>query len=53
MREHPDLEQLKRQAKQLVSALKAADSAAVHEVNAHYDSAQAAQSCAASPNTTA
>ena len=42
MREHPNLEQLKRQAKQLFAAFKAADSAAVGEVNAHYDSAPAA-----------
>ncbi|HEY3937495.1 MAG TPA: ankyrin repeat domain-containing protein [Bryobacteraceae bacterium] len=42
MREHPDLEQLKRQAKQLFSAFKAGDSAAVDEVNTHYDEAQAA-----------
>ncbi|MBV8552145.1 MAG: ankyrin repeat domain-containing protein [Acidobacteriaceae bacterium] len=42
MREHPDLEQLKRQAKKLLNAFKAGDSAAVDEVNAHYDSAQAA-----------
>ncbi|MEX2264527.1 MAG: ankyrin repeat domain-containing protein [Bryobacteraceae bacterium] len=42
MREHPDLEQLKRQAKQLLKAFKAGDSAAISEVNAHYDSAQPA-----------
>ncbi len=42
MRAQPDLEQLKRQAKQLFAALKAGDSAAVAIVNAHYDSAQAA-----------
>lgn len=42
MREHPDLEQLKRQAKQLFTAFKAGDSAAVHEVSAHYDGAEAA-----------
>jgi ankyrin repeat protein len=42
MREHPDLEQLKRQAKQLFDAFKAKDSVAVDEVNAHYDNAQAA-----------
>jgi ankyrin repeat protein len=40
MREHPNLEQLKRQAKQLLSAFEAADSAAVAEVNAHYNLAQ-------------
>jgi ankyrin repeat protein len=43
MREQPDLEQLKRQAKQLLAAFKAGDSAAVETVNAHYDSAQAAK----------
>jgi ankyrin repeat protein len=42
MREHPDLKQLKRQAKQLLSAFEAADSAAVSEVNAHYHHAQPA-----------
>jgi ankyrin repeat protein len=42
MREHPDLEQLKRQAKQLFTAFKAGNSAAAGEINAHYDSAQAA-----------
>jgi hypothetical protein len=42
MREHPDLDQLKRQAKQLFNAFKAGDSAAVDEVNAHYHNAQAA-----------
>lgn len=42
MREHPDLEQLKRKAKQLFSAFKAGNSAAVAEVNAHYDNAQTA-----------
>ncbi len=42
MREHPDLDQLKRQAKQLFNAFKAGASAAVDEVNAHYDNAQAA-----------
>jgi ankyrin repeat protein len=41
MREHPDLGQLKRQAKELLTAFKAADSAAAREVNAHYDNAQA------------
>lgn len=42
MREHPDLEQLKRQAKQLFNAFKSGDSAAVDEVNTHYDNGQAA-----------
>ena len=42
MREQPDLEQLKRQAKQLLSAFRAGDSAAIESVNAHYDNAQAA-----------
>ncbi|HYM00796.1 MAG TPA: ankyrin repeat domain-containing protein [Blastocatellia bacterium] len=40
MREHPDLEQLKRQAKELLNAFNAGDSAAVAEINAHYDNAQ-------------
>jgi hypothetical protein len=42
MREHPDLKQLKRQAKQLLNAFEAGDSAAVAQVDAHYDGAQAA-----------
>ncbi len=37
MREHPDLEQLKRQAKQLLTSFKAGKAAAAEEVNAHYD----------------
>lgn len=40
MREHPDLEQLKRQAKQLLKTFKAGDAAAAEEVKAHYDTAQ-------------
>jgi ankyrin repeat protein len=42
MREHPDLEQLKRQAKELLQAFQAGDSAAAAEVNAHYDRADTA-----------
>ncbi|MCL4851895.1 MAG: hypothetical protein KJZ78_11010, partial [Bryobacteraceae bacterium] len=42
MREHPDLEQLKRQAKQLLRAFKAGDPVAAGEVNVHYDGTQAA-----------
>ena len=42
MRTQPDLEQLKRQAKQLLAAFQAGDSAAVGMVDAHYDSAQPA-----------
>lgn len=41
MRPHPDLTQLKRQAKQLLSAFQAGDAAA-GEVNAHYDHADPA-----------
>ncbi len=37
MRKHPDLEQLKRQAKELLAAFKAADAAAVNEVTRVYD----------------
>lgn len=37
MRTHPDLEQLKRQAKELLAGFRADDAAAVHEVNACYD----------------
>jgi ankyrin repeat protein len=36
MREHPDLEQLKRQAKELLRAFSAGEPNAVAEVNAHY-----------------
>jgi hypothetical protein len=36
MREHPDLEQLKRQAKELVRGFAEGEAAAVAEVNAHY-----------------
>lgn len=36
MREHPDLEQLKRQAKELLHNFLAGESEAVTEVNAHY-----------------
>src|ERR1700742_1408906 len=42
MRERPDLEQLKRQAKQLFNAFTAGDPTAVDEINAHYHNAQAA-----------
>jgi ankyrin repeat protein len=37
MREHPDLEQLKRQAKELLSSFTAGEPAMVEEVNAHYE----------------
>jgi len=36
MRQHPDLEQLKRQAKELLQAFAAGDPPALAEVNAHY-----------------
>jgi hypothetical protein len=36
MREHPDLEQLKRQAKELLRGFIAGEAEAVAEVNAHY-----------------
>lgn len=42
MHAQPDLEKLKRQAKQLLTAFKAGRSAAVSTVNTHYDHAQAA-----------
>jgi ankyrin repeat protein len=42
MRQHPDLEQLKRQAKELLAAFRAADAAAVHEVTVCYDNPQLA-----------
>jgi ankyrin repeat protein len=40
MRKHPDLEQLRRQSKELLAAFRAADSAAVNEVNSYYDDPQ-------------
>lgn len=42
MRQHPDLEQLKRQSKELLAAFRAADAAAVNEVTACYDDPQLA-----------
>jgi ankyrin repeat protein len=42
LREHPDLDQLKRQAKQLLDAFIAGEQNAVAEVNAHYRDADAA-----------
>jgi ankyrin repeat protein len=42
MRQHPDLEQLKRQSKALLAAFRAADAAAVNEVTACYDDPQLA-----------
>jgi ankyrin repeat protein len=41
MREHPDLEQLKRQAKELLSAFVSGNPDATAEVNAHYHAARA------------
>jgi ankyrin repeat protein len=43
LRERPDLEQLKRQAKELLEAFRAGDAAAVAEVNAHYRAADPAR----------
>lgn len=42
LREHPDLAQLKRQAKELLKAFTAGDAEAVAEINAHYRDADAA-----------
>jgi ankyrin repeat protein len=42
MRQHPDLEQLKRQSKELLAAFRAADPAAVNEATAFYDDPQPA-----------
>ena len=39
MREHPDLDQLKRQAKELLEAFTAGEPDAVAEVEAHYHGA--------------
>jgi len=41
LREHPDLDQLKRQAKELLEAFRAGDADAVSEVQAHYHGANA------------
>lgn len=43
MREHPDLEQLKRQAKELLRGFLSGDAAAAAEVHAHYHAADPAQ----------
>ena len=40
MREHPDLEQLKRQAKELLAGFRAGETAAAEEVRAHYEGAR-------------
>jgi hypothetical protein len=42
LREHPDLNQLKRQAKELLAAFNAGEPDAVAEVNAHYHDADPA-----------
>ncbi|MGC2656985.1 MAG: ankyrin repeat domain-containing protein [Bryobacteraceae bacterium] len=42
MREHPDLTQLKRQAKELLSSFRTGDAAATAEINAHYNRANPA-----------
>jgi len=42
LRAHPDLHQLRRQAKELLSAFRAGDAEAVAEVNHHYRDADAA-----------
>ena len=41
-REHTDLDQLKRQARELLEAIRGGDAAALAEVNAHYRGADAA-----------
>jgi ankyrin repeat protein len=41
MREHPDLEQLKRQAKELLNGFANGNATAAAEINAHYDMADA------------
>ena len=43
MRENPDLDQIKRQAKELLKAFRAGDRAAVDEVNTHYRDADASK----------
>jgi hypothetical protein len=42
LREHPDLDQLKRQAKELLEAFRSGNANALAEVNAHYRDADAA-----------
>ena len=42
MREHPNLDQLKRQAKELLEAFTAGEHDAIAEVNAHYRDADKA-----------
>jgi hypothetical protein len=42
LRERPDLDQLRRQAKELLAAFVAGEAEAVAEVNAHYRNADAA-----------
>jgi len=42
LREHPDINQLKRQAKELLAAFHAGEPEAVAEVNAHFHGADAA-----------
>src|ERR1700735_4449593 len=42
MRQHPDLEQLKRQSKELLDAFRAGHAAAVNEATAFYDDPQPA-----------
>src|SRR5579864_3957368 len=42
MREHPDLEQLKRQAKDLLNGFAKGNAIAAAEINAHYDMADSA-----------
>lgn len=39
LREHPNLEQLRRQAKELLSGFMKGDAAVAAEINAHYDTA--------------
>src|SRR5690242_19979072 len=43
LREHPDLNQLKRQAKELLKSFAAGNAAATAEVNAHYRGANRVQ----------
>jgi hypothetical protein len=42
LREHPDLDQLKRQAKELLAAFREGETTAIAEVNAHYRAADPA-----------
>ena len=51
-REHTDLDQLKRQAKELLEAIRGGDATAMAEVNAHYRGADTATFRTRTPSST-